>query len=100
MSESANKTNPNLAPLTVGHGQKLYDQSKAIAATVEQLKPLLGLLEESQESEPNSITQIVELLTMISEMQKMQVEHQERLDHKLDFIIAYLSGDAPSAGSE
>lgn len=100
MSESANKTNPNLDPLTVGHGQKLYDQSKAIEASVEQLKPLLGLLDESQESEIDPITQIVELLTMISETQKMQAERQERLDHKLDFIIANLSDAEPSAGSK
>ena len=46
MDESSKKANPDLAPLTVGHGRKLFDQNKEIATLLGQMQPLLALIEK------------------------------------------------------
>src|SRR5215469_12998228 len=92
MSESSMKTNPDLAPLTVAHGRKLFDQGKAVATLLDQLKPLLALTEEKEaDPEHDPVFKIVELLTNISAAQQRQSQHQQILDRKLDFLIARLS---------
>lgn len=100
MSESSKKINPELAPLTVGHGRKLFDQSKEIAVVLDQLKPLLALVEEREvEPQNDPVLQIVELLTSILTAQQKQDQHQKLLDRKLDFIIAHLTAAGQFSGS-
>ncbi|RTL62431.1 MAG: hypothetical protein EKK42_31750 [Pseudonocardiaceae bacterium] len=94
MSVSSERPNPDLAPLTIAHGRKLFDQGKAIATLLDQLKPLLVLMEE-QEAEPDNdpVLKIVELLTNISTAQQKQSQYQQIMDRKLDFLIAHLTTD-------
>jgi len=99
MSESL-KTNPDLAPLTVGHGRKLFDQNKEIATLLGQMQPLLGLIEEKgAESEYDPIAQIVDLLTAIVTTQQRQDQHQQILGKNLDFVIARLTSAGQFSGS-
>jgi hypothetical protein len=99
MSESM-KTNPDLAPLTVAHGRKLFDQTKGIAASLDQLQPLLALIEEKgAEPTVDPIVQIVELLTTIVTAQQRQDQHQQILSKKLDFVIARLTASGQFSGS-
>lgn len=100
MSGSSEKTNPDLAPLTVGHGRKLFDQRKAIATLVDQLTPLLALTEEREaDPEHDPVLAIVELLTNISTAQQRQSQHQQILERKLDFLIAHWTAGEQFNGS-
>jgi len=78
----------------------LFDQGKAIATVLDQLKPLLVLTEE-QEAEPENdpVLKIVDLLTSISTAQQEQAQHQRMLDRKLDFLIERLTASEQFAGS-
>jgi len=99
MNESK-KANPDLEPLTVGHGRKLFDQNKTIATLLEQLRPLLVLIEEKNaEPEDDPIAKIVELLTTISMAQQRQDQHQQILGKKLDFVIGHLTAAGQFSGS-
>jgi hypothetical protein len=99
MNESK-KANPDLEPLTVGHGRKLFDQNKTIATLLEQLRPLLVLIEEKDaEPEGDPIAKIVELLTTISMAQQRQDQRQQVLSRKLDFIIVRLNAAEQFSGS-
>jgi|Deesub1362B_J571_1020462.scaffolds.fasta_scaffold47058_1 hypothetical protein len=100
MSGSSERPNPDLVPLTVAHGRKLFDQGKAIATVLDQLKPLLALTEDQQaEPENDPVLQIVELLTSISTAQQGQAQHQRILDRKLDFLIERLTASEQFGGS-
>jgi|SRR5665213_3590576 len=99
MTES-NKSNPDRAPLTVAHGRKLFDQTKGIAASLDQLQPLLALIEKKgEEPEGDPIAQILDLLTTIVTTQQRQDQHQQVLSRKLDFIIARLNAAGQFSGS-
>lgn len=100
MSGSSERPNSDLAPLTIAHGRKLFDQGKAIATLLDQLKPLLVLTEE-QEAEPENdpVLKIVDLLTSISTAQQEQAQLQRILDRKLDFLIAHLTESGQFVGS-
>jgi hypothetical protein len=100
MSESSKKANPDLAPLTIGHGRKLFDQNKEIATLLGQMRPLLALIEEKgAEPAVDPIAQIVNLLTTIVTTQLRQDQHQQVLGKKLDFIIARLTAAGQFGGS-
>jgi len=100
MSGSSEKPSPDLAPLTVAHGRKLFDQGKAIATLLDQLKPLLALTEEREaEPEHDPVLKIVDLLTSISTAQQEQAQHQRILDRKLDFLIERLTASEQFGGS-
>lgn len=100
MNESSKKSNLDLAPLTVGHGRKLFDQNKEITTLLGQLHPLLALIEEKgAEPEGDPIAKIVELLTTISMAQQRQDQHQQVLSRKLDFVIAHLTAAGRHGGS-
>lgn len=98
MSEST-PANPDMEPMTIAHGRKLFEQSRGIAALLDQLRPLLTLIEEKDPGiadEP--IAKIVELLTCISTAQQKQDQFQI-LDRKLDFIIVHLTAGEQFSGS-
>jgi hypothetical protein len=101
MDESCKKANPDLAPLTVAHGRKLFDQNKVIATSLDQLQPLLALMEE-KDAEPTGdpIAKIIELLTNIVTTQQRQDQHQQILGKKLDFVIARLTASAQFSDSD
>ena len=82
------------------HGRKLFDQNKGIAASLDQLQPLLALIEEKgEEPEGDPIAQILDLLTTLVTTQQRQDQHQQVLSRKLDFIIARLNAAGQFSGS-
>jgi hypothetical protein len=100
MSESSEKSNPDLAALTVGHGRKLFDQNKEIATLLGRMQPLLALIEQKDaEPERDPIAKIVELLTTIVTTQQRQDQHQQILGKKLDFVIGHLTASGQFSGS-
>jgi hypothetical protein len=100
MNEGSKKANPDLAPLTVAHGRKLFEQTKGIATLLDQMQPLLALIEEKgAEPENDPIAKMVELLTTIVTMQQRQDQHQQILGKKLDFVIAHLTTAGQFSGS-
>ena len=99
MEQTSKKRDPDLAPMSVGHGRKIYDQSRTITALVEKLHPLLALIEEEEmapESDP--ISMIVRGLTEICKEQQAQREEQKSLHRKVDSIAARLGAAGPFTG--
>ncbi len=100
MTHEKDISNPDLAPLTVGHGRKLFEQGKAITDQLTQLMPLIQFsTPDPAEANNDPIDQIVALLTSIATAQELQAQRQELLDQKLDFLIARFAANEPYANS-
>jgi hypothetical protein len=88
---SSSEQKPDLdRPLTIGHGKKLYDQSKAISGQVEALAPLLKLLDQasSSESDQDPIVQIIRLLETLTDHSQRHTALLQAIDGKLNFLLA------------
>lgn len=100
MTNEREISNPDLAPLTVGHGRRLFEQGKAITEQLTQLMPLIQLSgPDPAQVTSDPIDQIVALLTSITNAQELQAQRQELLDQKLDFLIARFAANEPYANS-
>jgi hypothetical protein len=87
---NSSQPNPDLdrRPLTVSHGKKLYDQSKAISAQLKELTPLLGLLDEAeQDQDQDPIAHILRLLETLADQGQRQTELLQEIDAKLEFLL-------------
>lgn len=89
MSGSSEKTNPDLGPLTIGHGRRLFDQSKAISAQLKELTPLLGLLEQATpDADQDPILQIMRFLEALADHTQHQAALLQDIDGKLEYLLA------------
>lgn len=85
-----------LQPMTIAHGQKLFDQARRIGAEIETLKPLLTLLAAPQE--PTDDDPINRLIALLEQISNVQLQHDESLFHlhqKLDQVLAALDISSP-----
>jgi len=83
------------APLTVAHGRKLYDLSKGNAELLQQLLPLLELLDPKEiDPEQDPLAQIISLLEGIAARQAETLAIVRSIDHKLDLIGGASNGAA------
>lgn len=89
MNPSQPKPDPDRQPLTVGHGKKLYDQSRAISAQLKELTPLLTLLEQATpDTDQDPITQITRFLEILADHSQRHAELLQGIDEKLQFLLA------------
>jgi hypothetical protein len=89
MNATDPKSNPDLQPLTVHHGRKLYDQSKEISQQLTSLAPLLALLDQSNPAEGHDpIESILSLLEALATMAQHQTATLAEIDAKLDILLA------------
>ncbi|WP_316168225.1 MULTISPECIES: hypothetical protein [unclassified Bradyrhizobium] len=96
MNPSQPKPDPDRQPLTVGHGKKLYDQSRAISAQVKELVPLLTLLEHATpDTEQDPIAQITRFLEILADHSQRHTELLQGIDEKLNFLLANSSISEP-----
>lgn len=84
-------------PMTLRHGQKLYDTSQLIDQKVEKLLPLLALLEERAETESDEqgqnddpILLMLDLLERILQLQGTQATAMSEIDRKLSLVLEAL----------
>lgn len=95
MPTTEKKIEPTSA-LTVAHGRKIFDQSKQISEKIDQLAPLLALLDQPEsEGEEDPIAQIVAFLETLANQSQEQTVLLENIDSKLDILL----GGAHDAGS-
>jgi hypothetical protein len=84
-----NSTNPELQPLTIGHGRKLFEKSKEISQQLGKLAPLLTLLESPNQPEDQdpigAVLKFIETLATLSEHQTIVLAE---IDAKLDILLA------------
>ena len=84
-------------PMTLRHGQKLYDTSQLIDQKVEKLLPLLALLEEKAETDADEnnpgddpILLMLDLLERILQLQGTQAAAMSEIDRKLSIVLESL----------
>lgn len=82
-------TESDLQALTIGHGRKLYSQSEEIKAQLNQLMPLLGLLEApTGEEGADPILTIVKFLETLQAQCQQMTEALQKIDAKLTRLLA------------
>lgn len=90
------KDNTDLQPMTIGHGRKLFAKSAAIVEQIDQLKPLLTLLQNPQEvSDEDPINQITGLMEKLVTHSRFQSEELQVISSKLDSLLEILSAGEP-----
>ena len=86
------KSDPDRSPMSIAHGRKIFDQSKAISEQVSQLTPLLGLLDQtSQDGDQDPIVHILRLLETLADQGQRQTELLQEIDSKLEFLLGNTS---------
>ncbi|MDA9530041.1 hypothetical protein ACM42_16740 [Bradyrhizobium sp. CCBAU 25338] len=89
MNQPQNERNQDQRPLTVAHGRKLFDQSKAIADQLDRLSPLLGLLEpEASNADQDPISRTLKFLEALADHSQRQTDLLQEIDSKLEFLLA------------
>jgi hypothetical protein len=89
MNSSQSNPDPERNPLTVAHGRKLLDQSKAIFVQLKELAPLLSLLDQTAlDADQDPIVQIMRLLETLAEHSQRQTVLLQEIDGKLQFLLA------------
>ena len=87
--------NPDLRPLTVAHGKKLFAKSTSIAEQVDQLKPLLSLLQPEESGDQDPVQQITALLENLTAHVTHQTTQIQLLGVKIDALFDVLSASEP-----
>jgi hypothetical protein len=86
--DNSRKPNGSQA-MTVGHGRRLFEQTKAIGKQIEEIKQLLEP-PELQASGSDPITQITTLLENIAIQNSHQLAEMQILNAKLDAVLSAL----------
>ena len=96
MSATIPKSNPDLQPLTIHHGRKLYDQSKDISQQLTKLVPLLALLDQVNPAEDQDpIGNIMKFLESLATISHHQAAMLAEIDAKLDALLANSNIEGP-----
>jgi hypothetical protein len=74
--------------MSIAHGRKIFEQSKAISEQVSQLTPLLGLLEQNEpDRDQDPIAHILGLLETLADQVQRQTELLQEIDAKLECLL-------------
>lgn len=82
---------PDHRPLTVGHGKKLFAKSTSISEQIDQLKPLLALLQPEEAFDQEPVHQITLLLENLVLRSQHQMDELQTIHSKLDALLEVLS---------
>ena len=96
MNAPSPKSNPDQSPMSIAHGRKLFDQSKAIGEQVSLLTPLLGLLDQTiPDPDQDPIAQILKLLETLADQGQRHIELLQDVDAKLEFFLRNMNTSEP-----
>ncbi len=91
MSERKNRFDSDM-PASVAHARELFEQTEKISAQLEQLMPLLALLQMTElKNDDDPIARIVQLLEEISAQQHSLTAVTQQCDQKLMYLVDLLT---------